>query len=815
MSRIVSATALAALVAATTHEPQVNVTCSGESDLIIDIGYDRSVNLLKLVGGSCNETTVDYSQNNVTNAVQIKMDMRDCGLRSAGRLEGEAIAFESVVDVSLGRSDGGIDVVFYNNKVNLICTVRSDYEVSLSYGEIDADYSSDEAMAGGEKAFTFGIRSTDSDFNETVVPSNRAGDKVYLDVYSNDVDFYQYKFGLKSCTFKEMDGANTVTEYNLFNHTENSCKNNFLDFSINYCNDTSSFKITHTVFTFDPSRQNNYTLSCSIKLCDFEVAASNSQCEAIENNCGIDTIMPKEASSGDVATVVNTTLPECPDMSTRPDLSDEWEFKFRSTVDTDITKTATGCNGIRTEFLNHFSTEQNKVDDALEEICRDSKLMTMNAIMVDKLKFGLYEIEWLQPMKGAWGWVDMEPTNKYNTEPFNIVCRDMCTTHYNVEPTTCADPPALPECPDMSTRPDLSDEWEFKFRSTVDTDITKTATGCNGIRTEFLNHFSSEQNNPVDDALEEICRDSKLMTMNAIMVDQLKFGLYELEWLQPMKGAWGWVDMEPTNKYNDMPFNIVCRDMCTTHYNVEPTTCVDPPAPQNCTNAADFDSMVWQFKATMSTGEFSTDPGCNGWYESWRTMTTDFDAGLSKICETATLGTVNSVTEFDMYYRVQNVFVDAQVLDQSDSRLDTPFKEVCQDLCASALEVNPTGCVASPKPLPRCVDHEGNWGMEFDIVYRKVSYSKAAMGCSDMRLKFLEVISPSEVDSTIKFLCESPNTMDNLDGWLGVMGVSTASIKLDDRVLTPGDAEMDLRFNEVCQDFCSWMYDVQAGCIKN
>merc|ERR1711937_1130433 len=90
-----------------------------------------------------------------------------------------------------------------------------------------------------------------------------------------------------------MNGDNVVLRYNLFNHTENSCKNNFLDFSIQYCNSTNAFKISHTVFTFDPSRDNNYTLTCAVKMCDFDVASSSAKRDAFENACGIDTIKPK------------------------------------------------------------------------------------------------------------------------------------------------------------------------------------------------------------------------------------------------------------------------------------------------------------------------------------------------------------------------------------------------------------------------------------------------------------------------------------------------------------------------------------------
>merc|ERR1712178_567346 len=117
----------------------------------------------------------------------------------------------SIAELSLGRKDANSEIVFYHNKVGLTCGVEDDYSVSLSYGTIDADYSSDQQVAGGQKEYGFYLRSTNENYTESEEPSNRAGDRVYLEIGSHDVDFHLYKFSVLSCLFTEMDGENSVT----------------------------------------------------------------------------------------------------------------------------------------------------------------------------------------------------------------------------------------------------------------------------------------------------------------------------------------------------------------------------------------------------------------------------------------------------------------------------------------------------------------------------------------------------------------------------------------------------------------------------
>jgi hypothetical protein len=301
MLRLLGAVATAALAAAS--DPEVSVTCSGDTNVTISIAYTKpDVQLLNFASGICNETSgVEYMQNATSNEVTINMNMRDCGLRSQARVTRglRTILFDNVAELALGRHDAGQDMIFYSNKVNLTCAVKDTYEVSIGYGQIDADYSAADAVSGGQKEFTFEIESTDADFNATQAPSARAGDTVYLKISSPDVDFFRYKFAVTTCKFTETNETNNaVTEYKLFDNTANDCKNNFLDFTMKYCNKTNSFGISHTVFTFDPTQANNYTLTCSIKLCDFDVTDSVAKCNDVESNCGIPTIEPLKIDGG-------------------------------------------------------------------------------------------------------------------------------------------------------------------------------------------------------------------------------------------------------------------------------------------------------------------------------------------------------------------------------------------------------------------------------------------------------------------------------------------------------------------------------------
>merc|ERR1711881_330828 len=66
-----------------------------------------------------------------------------------------------------------------------------------------------------------------------------------------------------------------------------------------YDTNSSSYHMSHMVFTFDPSRDSNYSLSCNVKLCDYGVNESATICNTVEDNCGIPRV-------GDAAEDVTT-----------------------------------------------------------------------------------------------------------------------------------------------------------------------------------------------------------------------------------------------------------------------------------------------------------------------------------------------------------------------------------------------------------------------------------------------------------------------------------------------------------------------------
>lgn len=277
----------------------VDVACAGDSEIIISVPYDQpNVDLLGFVGGTCNSSDVTFAQNDTTNHFTITIDQRACGMRGNSRVTRDlrTIHFDNVVDVKVGRKPNeNIEIVLYNSKVNLTCGVEDNYVVSIDYGNINADYSGESGIQGGLKEFDFALTSWDKDYTNQTKPTNRAGDKVYLQICSSDLEAKFYKFSVLRCTFFEKDDQNaTVTEYKLFDYQEESCENSFLDFSISSVNGTDTksniFRISHTVFTFDPSRDNNYSLTCALKLCDYDVADSVKVCDEMETNCKVDKL---------------------------------------------------------------------------------------------------------------------------------------------------------------------------------------------------------------------------------------------------------------------------------------------------------------------------------------------------------------------------------------------------------------------------------------------------------------------------------------------------------------------------------------------
>lgn len=290
--------ALAGYASASTDpvEYEVDVACVGDSEVVITVPYDKAnVKLLDFVGGTCNaeSSEVKFQQDATTNHFNITVDQRGCGMRGNSRVTRElrTIFFDNVVDISVGRQDGNFKLNLYDSKVNLTCGVEDDYTVSIDYGKIDADFSGESGIQGGLKTFDFALTSWDKEYQNETAPTNRAGDKVYLQICSSDLPANFYKFAPLKCTFYEKEGNKTITEYPLFDYQKESCKNDFLDFSIESINGTdtksNAFRISHTVFTFDPERDNDYSLSCALKLCDYDVADSVKVCDEMESNCGV------------------------------------------------------------------------------------------------------------------------------------------------------------------------------------------------------------------------------------------------------------------------------------------------------------------------------------------------------------------------------------------------------------------------------------------------------------------------------------------------------------------------------------------------
>jgi len=285
-------------LASAADEYDVDVACANDSSVVITVPYDQPrVELLGFMGGNCNSSSefVKFVQNETTNHFTVTVDQRACGMRGNSRVTRQlrTIHFDNIVDLKVGRKvNDDIQVVLYNSKVNLTCGVQDDYTVSIEYGKINADYSGDSGIAGGMKTFDFALTSWDKNYTNETTPTNRAGDKVHLQICSSDMPSEFYKFGVLRCIFFEKDDQNaTVTEYPLFDYEQDNCENDFLDFSITSVNGTdtksNAFRISHTVFTFDPARDNTYSLTCALKLCDYDVADSVKVCDDMEKNCKV------------------------------------------------------------------------------------------------------------------------------------------------------------------------------------------------------------------------------------------------------------------------------------------------------------------------------------------------------------------------------------------------------------------------------------------------------------------------------------------------------------------------------------------------
>jgi len=295
------ASALMGLAAAADDKP--SVVCDDDANIVLTIPYDRNnTDVLDFSAGDCTKDDITYSQNKTSFDFTFEVNLVRCGLRKEGRVEERKrrdisernIFFDPTAHVELGTSDDGINFVMWEGDFNMTCGVKDTYEVSIDYGIVNADH--EQELAGGEKEYTFTMTSYDSDFAEEADISNRAGDTVHL-VIAGDAPLATYKFAPTHCWFEESNTTAVVTKYDLF--SSDKCENKFLDFTIAYDQASNSYRITHTVFTFDPERANNYTMKCSIKLCDWDIEDSVKVCDALEKECETAHGKPVDGKWGD------------------------------------------------------------------------------------------------------------------------------------------------------------------------------------------------------------------------------------------------------------------------------------------------------------------------------------------------------------------------------------------------------------------------------------------------------------------------------------------------------------------------------------
>lgn len=279
--------------------PKLQGTCTDQGKLLFTVPYSiANSKVLKLKAGRCDETAADdlvkFSQPNADQA-QLELDIKGCGLADnryentiANRFLGAGAGYftgEAVVEFGRYNDLTEESYRFYNASLRTECGVATDYTATFSYGKVHHISHVDDVVPGDYTEIQFKISASLDNFNTDYNSTNgaRAGDTMYFGVApSGGFQFAKYDFAVSSCHVQS--GDNKVV---LFDHAQNSCDNDFIDFTYQPLQSSAGygFNMTHRLFVVGNGQFAEQNLTCNIKLCDRN--DDGSLCNTVYKNCDL------------------------------------------------------------------------------------------------------------------------------------------------------------------------------------------------------------------------------------------------------------------------------------------------------------------------------------------------------------------------------------------------------------------------------------------------------------------------------------------------------------------------------------------------
>jgi len=264
--------------------PGYSSTCDDTTGLLhINIPYENptTAELLSFTAGTCSgsgasSTNHAYAHDATTNTATLSLNIAGCGLNSVlydtPYLTRNGEYYMATANVTLGATDNGNNLIFYNAVLGAECGHRTDYQVTFNYAQLETvEQTGCQTGPNGEcvlpafELYNFTLTEyTDDTYSalaDATTRETQANEMIYLRLSALDLPADK-KFAIKKCRF-----VDDSVEYPMFSPYDSVCDNRYIDLDWSYQNNANDANIAHRLFLLAAGDQDSYQLVCDVKVC--------------------------------------------------------------------------------------------------------------------------------------------------------------------------------------------------------------------------------------------------------------------------------------------------------------------------------------------------------------------------------------------------------------------------------------------------------------------------------------------------------------------------------------------------------------------
>jgi len=276
-------------IARAATEDGIIVTCEDDNTISVSIEYDHEAEILELVYGDCNKDSDGIKGADEQNSEQgwdMVFNVTACNMDNKLR----TLDYNQNSTVRVGRLSQDFELTMATFEIDSFCQYTASYTIKFDYGTLETD-DHEFTESGGVVGLDIVIQAYGtSAYESSSVSPTRAGNTIYLGMtitnegilYNDDsTDRSGKQFAAESCLVNDT-GNNW--QYTLFDATsDGDCKNDDIDFVINYDAVKHMWQFQHTLFLLGDYRQSSFELVCEVLVC--EATAEANRCDAINELC--------------------------------------------------------------------------------------------------------------------------------------------------------------------------------------------------------------------------------------------------------------------------------------------------------------------------------------------------------------------------------------------------------------------------------------------------------------------------------------------------------------------------------------------------